>query len=313
MTEHDYQGGKPELNTKHDPERQQRLEAEIACGIEEAVNERRSMDHRTARLIAEQLHGQDGPLQTLAATGEVILDREDEDGITYPLGAATELYSLVGAVPHRQAWLEALSGYLLSREEDPGPIRGWRKLTSSSEERALGDRSPMIYVVSLEDYRRGWPNGWWIEADQDPDELEAAIDRVLADSPVPGAHNWEVHDWEGFGELDPSSFASVAELSAVSLGIAEHGHPFAAYISLYGSDAETCNRFERSYLGRWHSAIDYAKHFAEELGWRGQLDGVPECLRDFVTLDWVRLAAYLEGEIDVVPAPNGMVYLFGSD
>ncbi len=173
--------------------------------------------------------------------------------------------------------------------------------------------SPHISVVSTADHQRGHDSGWWIEADQDPDDLKAAIDRVLAESLVRDAREWAIHDWEGFGEFDPSGITSIEELSAVALGIAEHGDAFAAYVGFFGTDLDTCSLFERAYLGRWHSTSDYAQHFAEEMGWREQFDAVPDWLREFITVDWSKLASYLESEIDVVPGPNGMVYLFSSD
>src|SRR5436189_4774564 len=59
--------------------------------------------------------------------------------------------------------------------------------------------TPRIYAATLSDYNAGRLHGAWIDADQDPEELQAEIDAMLAKSAEPVAEEWAIHDYEGFG------------------------------------------------------------------------------------------------------------------
>lgn len=58
--------------------------------------------------------------------------------------------------------------------------------------------SPRIYVACLSSYNAGRLYGRWIElAGMDGDDIRAEIDAMLKDSPMPGAEEYAVHDFEG--------------------------------------------------------------------------------------------------------------------
>lgn len=77
---------------------------------------------------------------------------------------------------------------------------------STNWQRAPECTRPLIYVASLADYNNGRLHGVWIHADRSPDAIRSTIQAMLAASPEPCAHDWEIHDYEGFGAacLDPS-------------------------------------------------------------------------------------------------------------
>src|SRR5581483_3902347 len=60
---------------------------------------------------------------------------------------------------------------------------------------------PRIYVASLADYNAGRLHGVWIDAAQEPDDLQLHINAMLARSTEPIAEEWAIHDFEGFNGL----------------------------------------------------------------------------------------------------------------
>ncbi len=323
MEANETQGGRFELKPKtstpeQDAERQRHLEAEISRGIEDAEREQRVIDHRTARRIAEQVHGPDSPLHIFAHTGEVRPNPDDEDNADQQDGVLTELVGLVPTFPDKQAWLEAAAQYALSREDNPGPVRGWQQLTADPELEASAESTPKIYVISVIDQQELRQLGAWIGADQDPEDLQATIDSLADRSVEPGTVVWDIFDHQGFGGVDVFGLiddgdpeARLATISRVALGIAEHSQPFASYVSTFGADQEECAQFERRYLGRWPSLRAYVEHIADDLGWQADLDALPEPLRDYAVLNYEKLEQHISEHVTLLGSPDGGVYVFG--
>ena len=72
---------------------------------------------------------------------------------------------------------------------------------------------PRIYVASLSDYNDGRLFGRWIDAAVEPEDLARQVDKMLAASPTPGAEEWAIHDYEGFGPLPLSEYERLALVS----------------------------------------------------------------------------------------------------
>jgi len=82
---------------------------------------------------------------------------------------------------------------------------------------------PRIYVACLAAYNNGRLHGAWIDANQSADDIAAEVQTMLAASPEPGAEEWAIHDYEGFGELRLSEWESFERVASIAAGIAEHG------------------------------------------------------------------------------------------
>jgi antirestriction protein len=176
---------------------------------------------------------------------------------------------------------------------------------------------PRIYVASLSDYNAGRLHGVWIEAAQDPEDLWAAIGRMLAASPEAGAEEWAIHDYEGFGGLRLGEYESIAQVSHIALGITEHGGAFAAWAEhLERSSWDDLDRFEDCYGGRWESVADYAEDLLEALGLLQIIEqAVPEEFQPYVTIDAEAFGRDLAlgGELYVVEDESaGGVFIFDS-
>lgn len=172
---------------------------------------------------------------------------------------------------------------------------------------------PRIYVASLADYNEGRLYGAWIDAAQDEGELERSVKEMLAGSTSPGAEEWAIHDYEGFGPLrldESESFSAVAKLAK---GIAEYGPAFAAWAAHVGTDSETLDEFADAYMGEWENAVAFAEEMLDDLGHVDEImRGVPELLAPYVRIDYEGFVRDLvtNGELATLDRPDGGIYVF---
>ena len=172
---------------------------------------------------------------------------------------------------------------------------------------------PRIYVASLADYNEGRLYGRWIDADQSAEESSDAVQEVLAGSPSPGAEEWAIHDYEGFGPLRLDEFESLEDIAKVAAGIARYGAVFAAWADHVGIDSELLDGLEDAYLGEFENGAAFAE---EALGESGVIEKVleqlPQRLRPYVTVDY---EGYFEdlvtnGEVNAIERADGSIYVF---
>jgi antirestriction protein len=167
---------------------------------------------------------------------------------------------------------------------------------------------PRIYVACLAGYNNGRLHGAWIDANQSAADIAAEVQTMLAVSPEPGAQEWGIHDYEGFGELRLSEWESFERVSAIAAGIVEHGPAFGAWLSYDGSrDPADMWAFEDAYRGEWESLRDYVEDFADDIGLYAAADqaGSP-----YVTVDIDALTRDLDIELHTVESDHYTVYVF---
>jgi antirestriction protein len=173
--------------------------------------------------------------------------------------------------------------------------------------------SPKVWIASLSDYNAGHLHGAWQEADREPDEIWAGINEVLRTSKEPGAEEWAIFDYEGFGPLRLSEYETVERVSRLGLGIAEHGEAFAAFANFLGTEDEMLDQFEDCFIGQWETSIEYVEDYLEDIGIEVMLDNaVPLSLREYVRVDAEGIVRdmEIEGTLLSVPASEGGVFLF---
>ncbi|GGX08018.1 antirestriction protein ArdA [Streptomyces noursei] len=74
-----------------------------------------------------------------------------------------------------------------------------------------------IYAACLAAYNNGILHGEWIDATQDPDSIGHEIQLMLERSPIPGAEEFAIHDYDGFGGLPLGEYESLSDLHAIAL------------------------------------------------------------------------------------------------
>jgi antirestriction protein len=136
---------------------------------------------------------------------------------------------------------------------------------------------------------------------------------MLAASPTPGAEEYGIFDYEGFGPVRIGEYESLDTVSMIGQGIAEHGMAYAHWTALVGTaDLEEAAEFEDAYLGRWDSVKAYAEELLDDFGIERDITAaVPEHLQPYVNVDVEGFARDLElgGDIRVSTGHDG-VYIF---
>lgn len=165
---------------------------------------------------------------------------------------------------------------------------------------------PRIYVACLAAYNAGRLHGAWIDGDQSPEDIQSEVSDMLAVSPEPGAEEWAIHDYEGFGALRLSEWESFERVSAIAVGMAEHGPAFAAWLGYDDSrDPLDLQAFE-DYLGEWDSLRDYAEDYADSAG---LYDAANKAGSPYITVDIDALERDLDIELYTVETDRYTVYV----
>lgn len=150
---------------------------------------------------------------------------------------------------------------------------------------------PRIYVADLAAYVGGMLVGAWMESARPDEEVWADINKMLADSPTPGAEEIAVHDYEGYYALKLGEYTPIETYTALGRAILEHGEPLASFVHYEGTDDldEVVERFEDAYIGNFDSEEQLGDHLLEEMGAEAQLeefrDQMVEGMRHYLTLD----------------------------
>ena len=106
--------------------------------------------------------------------------------------------------------------------------------------------TPRIYVACLASYNAGILHGEWIDA-TDADVIREAIQEMLKGSPSPGAEEWAIHDYEGFGSTRLGEWEDIDRVAELGALIDEHGEAFAAYADHVGVDYATEESFQDAF------------------------------------------------------------------
>jgi len=124
--------------------------------------------------------------------------------------------------------------------------------------------TPKIYVACLAAYNSGVLHGQWIEADQSAEAIRNEIEDILSTSPVLGAEEWAIHDYEGFEGLRLSESEDITRVAEIAGFIKKYGEAWALYAEHIGLDYATQESFEEAYQGEWDSEEDFAEDLASE-------------------------------------------------
>jgi antirestriction protein len=157
--------------------------------------------------------------------------------------------------------------------------------------------SPRIYVACLASYNSGILHGAWIDADQDPADIHAEIQAMLAKSREPVAEEWAIHDYDGFFSHRLGEYESIETVADIAGLIAEHGEVGAELISHCDSPAAAREALDENYRGAFDSPAAWAEQFLEDTG---SLSQIPEPLRGYFDFEAYARDAELSGDIFVI-------------
>ncbi len=163
--------------------------------------------------------------------------------------------------------------------------------------------TPKIYVACLAAYNNGYLHGQWIDVLDDVQAVNDQIQDVLDSSPVCGAEEWAIHDYQGFEGLQLSEYESIDRVVELAGLIKQYGEAWAAYTNYVGLDYASRDGFEEAYRGVWDSEEDFAMDLALDT-----LD-IPEHLRNYI--DYEKYANDLfVNDYFSMPGENYKIYVF---
>ena len=172
----------------------------------------------------------------------------------------------------------------------------------------VSDSTPRIYVACLAAYNNGYLHGAWIDADQEADDIRDEISAMLARSPINGAEEYAIHDYEGFEGVTIHEYAGIDKVARMGAFIAEHGALGAGLLAEFSEDidqAETA--LQDCYHGQFASLADFMEDLTAESGVT-----IPDGLRYYI--DWKAMArdAEMNGEFFTVETAHEEVHVFSS-
>ena len=143
-----------------------------------------------------------------------------------------------------------------------------------------------IYVACLASYNNGILHGCWIDAEQEPDDIRSGIAAMLKASPIAGAEEYAIHDYEGFEGASLSEYQGIDSVAELAAFIAEHGELGGKLIEYFGDLDAAREAIEDHYAGEYKSLADFAQELTE------QSTEIPKALECYI--DWERMARDLE-------------------
>jgi antirestriction protein len=164
---------------------------------------------------------------------------------------------------------------------------------------------PRIYVACLAAYNSGHLHGAWIDAAQEPWSIYHDVKAMLAASPIAGAEEWAIHDYDGFVGVRIEEYTGLERVSALASFITEHGEIGAALLDYYSSDLEEAKEaISDRYMGKHSSLADYVQELTEET------TTIPQPLRYYIDYRAMARDAELNGELFGISTAHDVVHVF---
>ena len=162
-----------------------------------------------------------------------------------------------------------------------------------------------IYVACLASYNNGILHGRRIDAQQEAWAIYNDIRAMLDASPVAGAEEWAIHDYEGFGGIHLSENEGIDRVAEIAGFLAEHASLGVALVDHYHDIEQARVALEDRYYGSYSSLADYMQEVTE------CCTEVPEPLRYYI--DWQAMArdAEMNGDLFTVQITHDEVHVFG--
>ncbi|MDR6530223.1 antirestriction protein [Caulobacter rhizosphaerae] len=163
---------------------------------------------------------------------------------------------------------------------------------------------PRIYVACVAAYNSGQLHGAWISVVDDADAVREEIYRMLVNSPVRGAEEYAIHDYEDFGGVTISEYAGIDRVVELASFLRERGVLGAAVLEHLGGDVEAARDAFEDYCGAYPRLSDYFAELTEETV------AIPEALRLYIDYEAMARDAVLGGEVFTVETAHDEVHVF---
>ena len=162
-----------------------------------------------------------------------------------------------------------------------------------------------IYVACLAAYNSGYLHGAWIDAAQEPWSIYDDVKAMLDASPIAGAEEWAIHDYDGFGGVRIEEYTGFERVSDIAAFVAEHGEVGAALLEHYSGDLDDAREaITDRYICEHSSLADYVHELTEE----GVV--IPQPLHYYIDYQAMARDAELNGELFALTTAYDVVHVF---
>ncbi|NOX93641.1 MAG: antirestriction protein ArdA [Alphaproteobacteria bacterium] len=160
-----------------------------------------------------------------------------------------------------------------------------------------------IYAACLASYNSGILHGRWIDVRQDIETIRHEIKSMLKESPVAGAQEYAIHNYEGFEGAPIEEHQNIESITEIAEFIAEYRALGGKLIEYYANLEDAKTAMEEDYAGAYAYVADFAQELTEET------TEIPQNLQYYI--DYERMAHDLEIN-DVLSIETGFkeVHLF---
>jgi antirestriction protein len=162
-----------------------------------------------------------------------------------------------------------------------------------------------IYVADLAAYNNGRLHGVWIDATQDPDDIQEQINTMLADSPEQDAEEYAIHDYEGFDGYGLGEYEGIETAHEIACFIDENPELGGELLNNFGGDLEDARKvIEDNYCGCYKSLADYAEELTEGT------TQIPESLAYYIDYERMGRDMELGGEVYTIETGCEEIHIF---
>lgn len=153
-------------------------------------------------------------------------------------------------------------------------------------------RPPRIYAACLAAYNNGHLHGCWIDADQSVRRILHSIKNMLANSPIPDAEEWAIHDFDNFHGVQLSEYQSLTSVSAIAAFLTEYGELGAKLLAYFPGDINAARAAFEDYAGCFPTLGHFAEDLTENTG-----PEIPASLLYYI--DWQSMGKDMELNGDI--------------
>jgi len=162
--------------------------------------------------------------------------------------------------------------------------------------------NPTIYVACLAAYNNGIRYGIEFDATLPPEDMLGLIGDMLKNSPIEGAEEWEVQEFNDFDLFNTYRVGGLQHIHDIACFLVEHGELGVELLNNFGCDVEFAKQLmEGKHVGEYDSIEDYARQYISDCY------ELPEFILDNINLEAVaRTLTYNLIKIEL----HGCVHLF---
>lgn len=162
-----------------------------------------------------------------------------------------------------------------------------------------------IYVACLAAYNNGHLHGKWIDATQGLNDIQNEVKAILADSPIAGAEEYAIHDYDGFEGYKISGYQGLESAHDIACFIEEYGKVGAEILDYACGDINDAeNIMINQRCGEYSSVADFAEQLTNDTR------DIPEYLEYYIDYEHMGRDMEMSGNIFTIETGFEEVHIF---